>query len=219
MRKLSCKKIISGKLKLITGMHIGGSKDSVGIGDVDSPVIRQTLNQEPYIPGSSLKGKMRGLLQLIDGEVDETAKMGSRICELFGARDGKNKELGNPSRLIVRDSYLSASSSKALLESAHTDMPFSEIKTENRISRVEGKAEHPRQIERVPAGVSFNLNMVLNVFEGDDESKLLSTLKAGLKSLQDDYIGGSGSRGYGQLEIDIDWDQVETRNAAYYSQL
>ncbi len=199
-------------------MHIGGSKDSVGIGDVDSPVIRQTLNQEPYIPGSSLKGKIRCLLQLMDGEMDERAREGSRICTLFGAMDGKNKEPGNPSRLIVRDSYLTEASSKRLLESAHTDMPFSEIKTENRILRVEGKAEHPRQIERVPAGVSFGLSLVLNVFEGDQETDLLGTLKAGLKALQDDYIGGNGSRGYGQLEVHIDWSKVETRNAAYYMQ-
>ncbi|MCF0186784.1 MAG: type III-A CRISPR-associated RAMP protein Csm3, partial [Bacteroidaceae bacterium] len=58
---------------------------------------------------------------------------------------------------------------------------------------------NPRTFERVPAGAKFKLNMVLNIFEGEDEEKLKGTLKKAMELLQDDYLGGHGSRGYGQI--------------------
>lgn len=71
------------------------------------------------------------------------------------------------------------------------------------IDRITAKA-NPRQIERVPAGAIFSLNMVLNVFNTDDKEKQLITLFRGLKLVEKDYIGGSGSRGYGQVKFQID---------------
>jgi len=204
MRQLEKKIFITAKLKLITGLRIGDNKENVEIGGIDNPIIRRKDNLEPYLPGSSIKGKIRCLLELAKGENAESdsRQTGSLICQLFGASEGKNNELGNPSRIIVRDAYLTDESRKKLAESEFTDMPFSEVKWENVINRIKGSAEHPRQMERIPSGAEFDLHFVINIFKDDNESKLLETFEKGLELLQDDYLGGSGSRGYGQIEIE-----------------
>ncbi len=204
MRQLNKKIFIEAKLKLITGLRIGDSKDNVEIGGIDNPIIRRKDNLEPYLPGSSIKGKIRCLLELAKGENadSDSRQTGSLICQLFGASESKDGKAGNPSRLIVRDAYLTKESKKELQESEFTDMPFSEVKWENRINRVEGTAKDPRQMERIPAGAEFDLQFVINIFKDDDENKLVQTFEKGLELLQDDYLGGSGSRGYGQIEIE-----------------
>lgn len=57
------KYIITGKLICETGLHIGGTAEGFEIGGLDSPVIKDRLSDYPYIPGSSLKGKLRHLLE------------------------------------------------------------------------------------------------------------------------------------------------------------
>ena len=61
--KLTGKIIITGLIELKTGLHIGTSQETLEIGGMDNPVIRDPLTREPYIPGSSLKGKLRSLLE------------------------------------------------------------------------------------------------------------------------------------------------------------
>lgn len=78
-------------------------------------------------------------------------------------------------------------------------MPYTEGKWENVIDRVKGTAEHPRQTERIPAGVSFDVEFVINVWDNDDEHALMNLLEKGINALENDYLGGSGSRGYGQI--------------------
>ncbi|MDW8288347.1 MAG: type III-A CRISPR-associated RAMP protein Csm3, partial [Flammeovirgaceae bacterium] len=87
--------------------------------------------------------------------------------------------------------------------SPFTDMPFTEIKAENSINRIKGTAEAPRFFERVPAGAEFELEFIINIFQGDDENKLLQTFENAIKLLENDYLGGSGSRGYGQVRIKL----------------
>jgi CRISPR-associated protein Csm3 len=110
-----------------------------------------------------------------------------------------------PSRLIVRDAELDIKA----CDFSNTDLPYTESKTEVAIDRVTAKA-NPRTFERVPAGAKFNLNMVLNIFEGEDEEALKATLDQAIELLQDDYLGGHGSRGYGQVEIKIDSKEPKT---------
>jgi len=231
MSKLKKKIFIKAQLELLTGLHIGDNKESIEIGGVDNPIVRRKDNNQPYIPGSSVKGKIRCLLDQVYGvnpdgnfnaennandqnDNDESRQVfkadgnfnaenyandAKVIADLFGSSGDK----GNPSRLIVRDAYLTEEWAKILKESEFTDMPYTEIKFENVINRVKGTAEHLRQMERVPAGAKFELNFVINVFENDKESELLDLFEKGLQLLQDDYLGGSGSRGYGQVQIKI----------------
>lgn len=195
MEKLVKKIKINTTLDLLTGLHIGGSGDNVEIGGIDNPVIKiATKDNQPYIPGSSLKGKMRCLLEQIAG----SAKVGgdANVNNLFGY-----SQSNQPSKLIVRDSLLTEDSARKLRENDNLDMPYTESKWENVIDRVKGTAEHPRQTERIPAGVSFNVEFVINVWDNDKEEDLLSLLKKGLNALENDYLGGSGSRGYGQIKF------------------
>lgn len=197
MEKLVKKIKINTCIKLITGLHIGGSSENVEIGGIDNPVIKiATKDNQPYIPGSSLKGKIRCLLEQIAGSV----KVGGDtvVNNLFGTADPKHPQ---PSKLIVRDALLTEESAQKLRDCDNLDMPYTEAKWENVIDRVKGTAEHPRQTERIPAGVSFDVEFVINVWDDDKAEELLNLLKKGINALENDYLGGSGSRGYGQIKF------------------
>ena len=194
MEKLVKKILVSTKLTVVTGLHIGGSKDSVEIGGIDNPVIKvATRKNQPYIPGSSLKGKMRCLLEQVNGAT--AVGKSETVNNLFGYASNNQ-----PSKLIVRDAYLTADSVEKLV-AASLDMPYTENKYENTIDRVKGKAEHPRQSERVPAGAEFDVEMVINVWDNDSADELKQLLKQGIALIENDYLGGSGSRGYGQVKF------------------
>jgi CRISPR-associated protein Csm3 len=218
MKKLFQKLIINGSLECVTGLHIGDSKESTDIGGVDSPVVRRKDNGQPYIPGSSLKGKMRCLLEQVAGENPDGKCMNNDgdICKLFGASENKKENLESlPSRILVRDAFMEENSAEKFKNATTTDMPYTEVKFENVINRVKGTAEHPRQQERVPAGALFNIKLVINVFAdtveevAEVQEKYLKTLKRGIELINDDYLGGSGSRGYGQVKIEIDWNNKD----------
>ena len=194
MSKLIKKINIKTALEVITGLHIGDSSDNVEIGGVDNPVVRRTVDNIPYLPGSSIKGKIRSLLEQIAGSAEVGGN--NEINNLFGF--AKNNM---PSKIIVRDAYLDTKSIKELDESEFTDMPYTEIKFENTIQRITGKAENPRQTERIPAGAKFNINFVINVWDTDNENDLMQLLEKGIKALENDYLGGNGSRGYGQVKF------------------
>lgn len=196
LKKIQIKKVMT----LMSGLHIGGSKENVQIGGVDNNIVRiSTMDNQPYVPGSSIKGKMRCLLEQTEGASQIGAS--PAVNRLFGITE--NKSLGTtdmPSRLIVRDAYLTKESVVAL-KLADLPMPYSEIKSENSIKRVEGKAENPRFTERIPAGVSFNVEFIINVWDTDNEDSLVELFERGLRLIENDYIGGSGSRGYGQVKF------------------
>lgn len=185
----------------MTGLHIGGTNAALNIGGPDKFVVRNPINNIPYIPGSSLKGKMRALVEIAKGCISNKGKASedpnSISGKLFGVATGKDDN--RPSRLIVRDADLDVSKEDMF---ANTDLPYTESKTEVAIDRITAKA-NPRTFERVPAGAQFKLNMVLNIFDGEDEEELVRTLNFAIELLQDDYLGGHGSRGYGQVKIKL----------------
>jgi len=215
--KLLKKIEITGSIRLRTGLHIGGTNTSMNIGGIDTAVIRNPLTNQPFIPGSSLKGKMRSLLEIALGEIG--GRQGGKIqhgpstsgiaSDLFGNAVGDEKQ--KPSRIIVRDSNLLKA--EELLEK--TEIPYTEGKTEVVIDRITSAA-NPRQIERVPAGAEFDLNIILNIWSQDNnEEELIRNLFKSLQLLHDDYLGGSGSRGYGQVDFIIS-DMVEKSIDDYY---
>jgi CRISPR-associated protein Csm3 len=203
--KLLKKIIIRGNIKALTGIAIGGSNTAMGIGGIDKGVIRNPVTQQPYIPGSTLKGKMRSLLELRDNSIGEKSmgvvkngpseKEGVRAVKLFGNASGEKHQ--RPSRIIVRDAYIDEQQIENQFFK-NTDLLFTEVKTEVVIDRITSKAM-PRQLERIPSGAMFNFEMVLNVFQEDDEAHLTQDLFAAMQLVQNDYIGGSGSRGSGQI--------------------
>ena len=208
--KLEKKIIYTGTIELKTGLHIGGTNAALNIGGPDKFVVRNPITNIPYIPGSSLKGKMRALVEIANGETNggkPTNNPNSKAGALFGVSGDSDNS--RPSRLIVRDAELDVSDQNMF---ANTDLPYTESKTEVAIDRITSKA-NPRTFERVPAGAKFKLNMVLNIFEGEDEAGLKATLKQAIKLLEDDYLGGHGSRGYGQVKINL--DEPEGKDKTY----
>lgn len=198
--KLIKKIIYSGTIELKTGLHIGGTNTALNIGGPDKFVVRNPLNNVPYIPGSSLKGKMRSLIELKHGCCSESGGASEDPESISGAlfgTAGKKERQKRQSRLIVRDAELDTTN-PALFD--NTDLPYTETKTEVAIDRISAQA-NPRTFERVPAGAKFNYSLVLNIYDIDDEEKLKRTLQEAMSLLEDDYLGGNGSRGYGQIKF------------------
>lgn len=200
--KLIETKVVKGTIVLETGLHIGGSKSSLDIGGLDSPVIK-TPQGVPYIPGSSLKGKIRSLLGIKEGSVD-VLNDSDLLVKMFGT-SAKGKE--TISRLIFRDALLDQQDFKEFFieKNAILDTKFTEAKYENTIDRKSGTTKRGglRQIERVPAGAKFTFEVVVNRYEdnGKQDDDFSVKLKEGFKMLEDNYLGGSGSRGYGKVKI------------------
>ncbi|MGQ9794674.1 MAG: type III-A CRISPR-associated RAMP protein Csm3 [Anaerolineae bacterium] len=226
---------LSFEIEAVTGLHIGGSETGIEIGGVDKTVIRDPLTNRPYIPGSSLKGKMRSLLEKYQG-LPQNQRIGQGyihscgadnkgqgaqtyqkcdVCQVFGVPG--ERDFATPTRLVVRDMHLSDASARRLEEAARTDLPYTEVKTEVSIDRVTSAA-NPRQMERVPAGSVFSNRkpdgtgdagadvFVYSIYRGDGchaerDVERLETLFTGMQLLEDDYLGGLGSRGSGKVRF------------------
>ncbi|GEA18923.1 type III-A CRISPR-associated RAMP protein Csm3 [Moorella sp. E306M] len=222
-KKLAGKFIIEGIISCLTGLHIGGNQDVSEIGGIDLLVIRDMVTHEPYMPGSSLKGKLRSLLEryhyaqepsldFFNREMNaggqrirhhECGREECPICRLFGASRDKNVQENMPASLYVRDAYLTAESKKEL-QQMESGYYLTEVKFENTLDRITSAA-NPRQIERVPRGARFNFQMVYNLWEPQGIERLqedFTEIFIALQLLVDDYLGGHGSRGYGQVRLD-----------------
>ena len=209
---------IQGQLELISGLHIGSGNTEMHIGGTDNPVIKNPFTSEPYIPGSSLKGKMRSLLEWRAGVVSETqgkplgfkhvsslpdhaAAAATSILKLFGgAPEGAGQDEAlvasiGPTRLAFWDCNLDTA---WVREMEGKNLLLTETKSENMIDRIKGVAEHPRNTERVPAGARFDFRLTIKVVDGED---LMEDVLRGLRLLELTGLGGSGSRGYGKLRF------------------
>ena len=161
-----------------TGLHIGASKDNLDIGGLDAPVLRDPVTRAPYVPGSSLKGKLRSLLERRRGMLTirhsgqghrhECTDPACPVCRLFGAAGGRDGD-NIPARLIVRDSLLTEAELE-LLSAIDTGLQYTEWKFENALDRITAAA-NPRQLERVPAGARFTFELVYNVEAPQQEQR------------------------------------------------
>ena len=193
---------MSFQIELLDGMRIGGAGGGLEIGGVDPNLmaLKDPVSGQPYVPGSSLKGKLRSTLERVHGLSPNGKPCGCgmptcHVCPVFGPHSTR-KECG-PTRLTVRDSHFTAEYLKIWKQN-----PVFEVKAENIIDRNLGTAKDPRWQERVPAGAAFEAAMVLKVFEGDDDNKMVKDLKDALAILERfDSLGAGGSRGSGRIAI------------------
>ncbi len=197
------KEIKKIEIEIITGLHIGAGNDTVQIGGVDSSVIKDPVSSLPYIPGSTIKGKIRCLLETEGGysELDDT------INDLFGptseylkTKKDDKQYIQKPTRIIFRDLFLDQESK----EKFTSGEIVTEFKTEIKIDRDKGTAKDGalRTIERVPPTVKFKGDVLIRYFDGELEN-IMSILNKGFELLNNDYLGGSGSRGYGAVKVEV----------------
>ena len=228
MRQLTSIITIKATLEIVTGLHIGADDSEMHIGG-ENAVIKHPLTGAPYIPGSSLKGKMRSLLEWRSGAVKE-APLGAkdlenadtkqseirRILQLFGMAGNTKEEVDANQKLVEeigssRLSFWDCPLEKAWEKEARDNNHLTELKSENVINRISGVAKAPRYTERVPAGAKFDFQLSLKQFaddlSGDGKNPLLETVLQGLKLIEHDSLGGSGSRGYGKVKfVDLEID-------------
>lgn len=189
--KITNRVLVKYNILVKTGLHIGGNKESYGIGGIDSPVVKDPLTNEPIIPGSSIKGKMRMLItHILDGGTESIITK-----KAFGSKNDDKYKSGI-TRFIFRDMFLTRES-KSELEKHLGKNFFTEIKAENKITNL---VANPRFIERVPAGAKFEGECIVQSTDEDGED-FVDLLRKGFDLLSTSSLGGSGSRGYGKIEI------------------
>ncbi len=208
------KYIIKFNLRVMTGLHIGGTNEGIEIGGVDNPVIKDPITGQPYIPGSSLKGKLRSLLewalgkvQINDGKApphrcnrhEEANKC--PVCRIFGVSpsDEDNEKVGHPTRLTIRDAYLFQDTIKQLENNLGKGL-YTELKSENTIDRITANAM-PRSLERVPKDSIFEVEMIFDIYQ-DTDVDFIKHLFMAMHLLEDSTLGGSGSRGSGKIRFE-----------------
>jgi CRISPR-associated protein Csm3 len=242
------KVLIRSELLALTGIRIGAASSGLDIGGVDQPVLRDPVTDQPYIPGSSLKGKLRNLLtkahgrpleQLVQRPVEvwlhwctsETEYRNCMVCPTFGQfpsgpRGARFEKFVTPTRLSVRDARLGpelqvvedGQTVRKKWKDVETDLPYSEVKVEVALDVITA-ASNPRQMERVPPGAIFESELLFTVYRSDDgtidpemEKQRLREVLAAMRMLEDDYLGSSGTRGYGKVKfqrVQVHWRPVE----------
>lgn len=198
METLKHKLIIKGDIKVETGLHIGGSASNMEIGALDQNNIIKTADGVPFIPGSSLKGKLRNMLVKATGspDVNDPKEKELDVSTIFGI-GAKDNNGYSAALLRVRDANLIRES----VEDMEMDFEYSEVKYENTIDRITGNAK-PRPLERVPAGAVFNFEMIYDCFIEQKETEHLQAIAFAMEMLQYDSLGGSGTRGSGKIKFE-----------------
>src|SRR6202142_1081649 len=218
------KLIFEGELHCVTGLHVGAGKGSLEIGGADDPVVKDSLGR-PYIPGSSLRGRIRALLEQTAGmavpselvylskrkgqevRVHQSDRPDDEICLLFGRNPGRMERVSGealetttatPARFTAYDAPLDPESITTQMRE-NLDDELTEVKSENAIDRITSQA-NPRTLERVPAGARFRTRLVMDVLCEEDAPLFLRVLE-GLRLLEDDSLGGGGSRGSGRVRL------------------
>ncbi len=226
--------LIEGGIELVTGLHIGAGSEEMHIGGTDNPVVKNPVNRRPYIPGSSLKGKMRSLLEWQAGTVGETdgkpigfgyasgiedekkRTRAENILKLFGGapegdRDDAFIRRIGPTRLAFWDCPIDEDWVKQMDDRS---VSYTEVKMENVIDRIGGAARDPRSNERVPAGARFDFRLTMRVHDGEN---LFPEVLRGLRLVELTGLGASGSRGYGKvrfLDLTRDSESIQSEYEA-----
>ncbi|HKX30234.1 MAG TPA: type III-A CRISPR-associated RAMP protein Csm3 [Blastocatellia bacterium] len=223
MSQFKASVMIRGKIECLSGLHIGGSGGGFQIGGIENSVVRNPIDDFPYIPGSSLKGKMRSLMEWALGRIDPQGRVyensphpqDDEILRIFGASAERERRAG-PTRLLVRDAVPDMVTRELMqrLESEQ-GLPKVEIKTEISLNRITSRAESgPRQVERVPVGSRFNFGLVYGIYEVDGlrvhDVDLLDRVFWALRLVEDSALGRSGSRGYGQVRFHLGSTVIRT---------
>lgn len=210
--------IINGTMTAVEGIHIGGNNDGTKIGGCDNPVIRNPLTDEPYIPGSSIKGVMRSITEKVLNKTSNGKPCGCGnpnciVCTLFGAHMNTKANSGEP-RLMVRSMSLSEDFKEYLKEHGISMKNVIETRSSTMVDRSTNTAATGslRNFEVVTAGTKFDCEFAIKIFDGDDEKKLIDAVKRAISNVEIMGIGAKTTSGTGKVKFDIDWSNIKTHN-------
>lgn len=232
------KLLLDGEMTCETGLHIGAGKGSLDLGGADNPVVKDAFGR-PYVPGSSLRGRIRSLLEQAGGlvspadlvylsrrrgqevRIHQSDEPGDEIGLLFGRNPGRmdrvsgdsfESSAASPARLTAYDAPLDLDSISPQMRE-NLDDELTEVKSENSIDRVTAQS-NARTLERVPAGARFKVRFVVDILCAEDR-ELVACLVQGLRLLEDDALGGGGSRGSGRVSF-TNW-KLTWRARSFYA--
>lgn len=211
--KLENRLVIKGTIEALTPLHIGSGKPQIELEEVDMPIIKDT-NDQPYIPGSSIKGKVRSEAERI------LRKDGAYVCNPPAVR---NMCGGNKSRLedhcVACKIFGTAGSISSVASKVRFRDAYPVKKLETLMQRTGTAIDRQTEtvsrsslysVEAVPAGGVFDFEVVAENLT-DEELKVLF---AAIKSVEDSALGGGSSRGFGKVKINI--TSVTDRSAKFY---
>jgi len=181
---------------------------------IDSEVVKHPITNEPYIPWSSIKGRMRALIEMTRWEYGEKTNKkweteyhsvedpNNKVAKAFGCawKDEKiaSRILVEDFKLVIDDKikeYCEFDENNNLIK-VRSD--FYEDKAENSVPRFLSWSANPRHIERVPAWVEFEWKIVLTPVEGWNYGITAEELKAILNEwirlVENFWLGGGVSR-------------------------
>lgn len=217
MKKLVKHAEVSGTMEVLSGLRIGAGGSSLDIGGLDNPILRHPVTRLPYVPGSSVKGKLRSLIEVngystgsFQNPQSNSSPCGCGSCVacwLFGC--GNVRNTSEPSRLIFRDCTMQKESVDKLQPLLAEGVFYSEVKAEVTMDRGTGKVGGggPRTMDRIASGSKLDFRMTCRVFEGDNEAVMKAAVGHALRLLEAEGLGGSVTRGYGQVRFeDLKWD-------------
>lgn len=216
---------VTATMRARTGLRIGAGKSGLEIGGLDNPIIRHPETRVPYVPGSSLKGKLRSLLEtreyrgagMTPPQSDGQACKCNAcvVCWLFGC--GDPKKASSPTRLLFRDCAIRAEDQQRLAKLLPDAIFYSEVKPEVTMDRSTGKVGGggPRSMDRIMAGTALDFRLTVRVFEGDNEGEMKKAILTAIELLEKEGLGASVSRGYGEVRFEnLTWDGAPMRPAA-----
>lgn len=197
------------EITLDSGMLIGTGNDSFDLGGVDSMTITDG-NGDPYIPGSSLKGKLRYIAEQ-EEELGKYAQIYFGVTSKQKENVKNNEELnmiGRKTAILIGDLHIKS-------KEKNIENLF-EVKSENTIIwNNEEPSAIPRTNKRTVANVTFSGMIIIPTTSEGEKQKYVCKdkieefelqiaptefIKELAKSLETYYIGGQGSRGYGWIK-------------------
>lgn len=207
--------VFSGTMTLESGLHIGGSTDETKVGGCDNPIIKNKMTDEPYIPGSSIKGIMRSIeesrpkyaAKIQNGMPCGCGSEDCMVCRLFGAHKNTRTRAGLP-RLIAHNMTINKDFKDQLIRSGGTTTDMVDIKYSTMINRQTKTAANGslRNIEIVSAGTVFDCKFTLKILENDNEEELIKELRFIIDRIEIEGIGSKTTSGNGQVKFDIDFE-------------
>lgn len=210
--KLEKRLIFRGTIEAVTPLHIGSGKPELELGEVDMPIIKDANNQ-PYIPGSSMKGRTRSEAERL------LRKEGVWVCSPPDTRNMCGSKKNNPEEFCLCCKIFGTAGNISVASKTRFRDAYPTKKVETLMQRTGTAIDRQTEtvsrgalysIEAVPPGTVFDFEIVAENLT-DEELKLLL---ASVKSVEHSALGGASSRGFGKVKIDF--TTVVERTAGYY---